>query len=582
MAKLTTKTAGGSKPTLDEQRYPMIVGRWLISAIYAIVLVLIIRSAPNLHRNWNFLILCPISDLFLNFYWWRRWEKALASNSKQAAPIEYNRLNPLQLPFFLIFQVTKGFSWVFKRKPLRIRLLLIWRKICDFFPLFKKLRALIKKLPSKGHCPHHHATDCVGRETNCPKYVDSGKNSTASVFCAWPDQSPQEAKITVNRQRFIASHFAWDFVLMSCTLLLPNPRVLIFAIVFMLIISVASGNLSISKRVWFGRPFTFFGIWAWLLFFVSWVLGLRLFSQEDVSRLLVIAVGGITLSAFWFCDYLATLAQMRWLAQLEVSKEVAKRGQQHQFAHRTLAIIEAIHEGLVEQKAWSKISEDVRTLLTVLLGTVAQYRRAPHDHGKLFAGAGKQPLRTYVNMAAASALNRALISKNPDVRKAAMDVRMEGRSQSEDPAKVLLSKIQFDLPKVPPGIDRVIRTESFAIMMVHCLSQALYHSFRCKVENTQLFTMKPPSVTWFTDADSLKVEIRNPGEEPKDPDKISHDEEELRELASYFIYDRDIIDVDKINIGPNWEKQSGQWLTKFDIPTVTKDRGKTRNEGATQ
>jgi hypothetical protein len=236
-----------------------------------------------------------------------------------------------------------------------------------------------------------------------------------------------------------------------------------------------------------------------------------------------------------------------------VARNAVEADQWHEFAHRTLSIIEAIQDGLRDQDLVSKMNMDTRSLLTILESTVSRYRRTPHDPSKRFRDAGDTSIITYIDMASEIALRRATRDVDSGVRLFAMNARVNPKGAD----RILIDQIQLSMPIVPASIEDTIRSESFAVMFVHSLGQALYHTLRCKLISNEIF--KPARIDFLIDDETVMINIWNPGT----AGKSEHDVRDLMDLANYYL-------MGGYCIGPEWQPELDGWVTSFTIRRIDK------------
>lgn len=234
------------------------------------------------------------------------------------------------------------------------------------------------------------------------------------------------------------------------------------------------------------------------------------------------------------------------------------------FAHRTLSIIESINCQLRDQCLFEQMDSATHATLMLLQATIERYRRTQHTASTPFSGAEEDPMALYLFVAASMALERAKGRTETD---AAIHCRLKVEEWQAGPfeddyrgaVRFFLQQSNLGRIEEPAGIDFTIHTESFGVLFVHTLHQALYHSVKYKLSIIDPASYVPPRVTLeVKDARArgrfLHVTIDNPGEPPTEPSK---DVGEFAQLAKYFL----IQDM----AGPDYDRRRCRWVTRFSM-----------------
>ena len=318
--------------TIDEQIWPMLVGRDLIALLYAATVLLFAFSGPEFRgRAW--VVLFPLADLALNQVWTVVWWKRKGDPVRGRAPqiMRHRPWSPLQWPYTTMKWFGRLLHAAFGSRAGSMGR--ADDPVCpdkaDRPPgRFRRLRRLLNSLFLLEHSCPSFQPECSKGGGTCHYSVVKGERLDTDTFCPWPVDDEWERTITVNRQREMATHFAWDFLLMSGTLLfLPDPRNLLFGTVFVLIISIAGGNLFISRRHWWKTPVSFVPLYACVLFVGAWWGGQMLNDPADFRVGPALGVALLSLLTFVFCDYLASLSSIRHMRWLEFFKAQGAREQ---------------------------------------------------------------------------------------------------------------------------------------------------------------------------------------------------------------------------------------------------------------
>jgi len=320
--------------TIDDQIPPMLAGRYAIALVYVAAIVLLVLSDANLRPprwRWFAVAVFPVVDLILNMFWHlsHRRYRGRPEDGIRPCLIPHARFDPA---YFLM----RGFgTCVFRCAGIFLR-------PHDETRGRSRVRTCLGQLADRVFLREHHCPSapppCTAEAGKCAHPIIRDGRVRDETFCPWPLEDEWDRTVTVNRQREIASHFAWDFLLMAGTLLfLPNPRNLVFAAVFVLIVSIAGGNLCISQRHWFKTPISFISLWAWFLFGIAWCGGQAWLNADQFSwnvAFVVILITGLT---FVFCDYLASFSRIRLLQWLKHNRGEQERQNEAERA-RTLAV----------------------------------------------------------------------------------------------------------------------------------------------------------------------------------------------------------------------------------------------------
>jgi len=231
------------------------------------------------------------------------------------------------------------------------------------------------------------------------------------------------------------------------------------------------------------------------------------------------------------------------------------REQLRRFAHRNLETIEAVRFHLAQPSVAPHIDPATHGLLATLTATVAIHRQIKHDFTRLFPGVPTNPVDFYVSLAANIAWHRALRAESTSpCRSEAQRLRNQ-----QDPGALLVSDVGLGLHYDPAILMRfTIASESFGVIFVHCLAQALYHAFYHRAKNSSECE-RMVTVTFDAQETSLQVTIDNRGDSPLHSAEKSKDIDELQELAQFYLAS---------TTGPTWSERSGCWRTELSIILV--------------
>jgi len=254
-------------------------------------------------------------------------------------------------------------------------------------------------------------------------------------------------------------------------------------------------------------------------------------------------------------------------------QDVAQEEERSAFAHKTQAHLLSLQRQL-EKLGVFQLPKGafVRNLLMFLVATVSMFRRTPHDPSTPFTEHQEQddPMSTYWSISAAGALQRGRRRKPPTRKdKGPTEQRymeepcyetVRRLMSTPDPVAALREVLRPEFAPLPNGAQAIVRTRSFGVMFVHCLTQALYHSLCWHAENPHAPSC-PPTVAIAWEGDMLRCRVANPGAPPKKNWEGSKDTKELNDLAKYFLPDGRVW-------GPMFSQGHDMWITGFDIPST--------------
>lgn len=284
-------------------------------------------------------------------------------------------------------------------------------------------------------------------------------------------------------------------------------------------------------------------------------------------------------------------------------REHAEREQKAEFAHKTKSTIQFICDSLQSttlpprsesRTLWSELPLHTRALTLFHRGQIEMYSGHTHDLTVGFTPDGQEdiPLHSLCEMAIVLAARRCLRG-DPGLREDDHTALVRhGRrlidNTTTPPIDALHTLIGFVAPDPPADtLLGTIATQSFAMMLLACWPQAIYHSIRAHTidhktnQGTpgQLHRF-PPTISFLefeallnepTTLRVLRVTFRNLGA-PPDPEAKQNSERDIRHYAKYFL------GSDVHCSGPRYVTEDldsaishGYWTTKFDIPIITAD-----------
>jgi hypothetical protein len=262
--------------------------------------------------------------------------------------------------------------------------------------------------------------------------------------------------------------------------------------------------------------------------------------------------------------------QIRNLDNTIQMKKIGQEEERRAFAHKTLSHLQSLEQQLRLMGVYShRKGGFARNLLTVLIATVSRFRRTPHKPSTVFELGQDDPILSYLNISAAGALQRGQEAKpvaKPgghynDAYSEHPCYHMATRLiLAPDPVAALKDELQPQMNALPSGAEEVVQTQSFGVMFIHCLSQALYHSLRWKAENPEA-PFRHPDIKFSWDGTMLRCQILNPGDPPHEAWRGSKDARELKDLAQYFM-------PAGIVWGPMFSTEDEAWATGFAIPST--------------
>lgn len=287
------------------------------------------------------------------------------------------------------------------------------------------------------------------------------------------------------------------------------------------------------------------GVWFWG--------GIILAQDEDYeTSILSISAPLNDLGRFTLIDLANTYGRLEFEAFQQLGSEWSKR----RLAHHTYQLIASMYADFQRQGLFQKMKTSTWCSLIILKGQIARYRDY-YNYSIEFPGIGNDPIEEYSLIAAANGLERALesSSRTPKLcRQKAINLKRQ-ESETFNPATQFLQQLGWTAPQVPDLAIKTLKTEGFGIMLVYCLGQAFYHSFRCLSTQPDLF--KTPKMELRVNNTSLTVEIQNPGQ--PSPQK-SKDADEYKEWGHFF--------GTKSVSGPEWNENLGSWLTSFIMDLI--------------
>jgi hypothetical protein len=218
------------------------------------------------------------------------------------------------------------------------------------------------------------------------------------------------------------------------------------------------------------------------------------------------------------------------------------------FSHAIATFPGQIIKQIQSAHVWDKLNPITRGLLLILKTTLSQYQGKPYIESGLFSMIDDQ-LHQSIEMSAALAIEKSLEHEEEIIRDFALNL---------DSIESFIKKIAWpDLKSQKNEKYRNLKLpDSFIIMTVYILKQAMFHTMAFKVLNPNLEDYRVPQMILKKEGTQLVLKVSNPGKESPHTPK---DREELKDLGKY-LFKKDCV------FGPSWENQERMWVTGFKIP----------------